>query len=129
MTEFSARSDESDIGANDNILDFRLQNIEYGRDVYKLFGLHDDEYDQNIKTFVTLDFFVNETQNTDVKEGANPDFDTIFCFKNQVDNFYIKFLKDDYILAEVYAVRRGMKKSTIKIGEAKLPLSFLLDND
>lgn len=45
-----------------------------------------------MKTFVTFDFFVNETKHTELKEGYDPSFDTIFCFKNRVDDFYIKHL-------------------------------------
>lgn len=81
---------------------------------------------QAVKTFVTFDFFVNETKNTDLKEGYEPQFDTIFCFKNKVDDFYIKNLIEKTIKAEVYAVKGTSKKVTVKIGEANLPLSVLI---
>jgi hypothetical protein len=76
---------------------------------------------------VTFDFFVNETKNTELKEGYEPSFDTIFCFKNKVDDFYIKNLIESHIKVEVYAVRGSGKKTTIKIGEARLPLVVLIE--
>ena len=127
MTEFSVRSEESDVGANENVFDLKIQSITYDDPIFKAFNILDESQTHNIKTFVTLDFFINETQSTDIKDGTTPSFDTIFCFKNQVDNFYIKYLQEQTILAEVYAVRRGTKKTTVKIGEAKLPLHFLLN--
>jgi hypothetical protein len=36
---------------------------------------------------------------------------------------------DSHILAEVYAVKGTNKKTTVKIGEAKLPLSVLISGE
>jgi hypothetical protein len=129
FSDFSNDSQEDEIGINENILDFKVQSVEYNdHNLFKAMGLSTSQASQYIKTFVMIDFFANESLHTDVKEGLNPNFDTIFCFKNLVDNFYIKQLKTECIKAEIYAVTRGAKQSTIKIGEAELPLQFLFDH-
>ena len=126
MSEFSVLSDESDIMPGENVLDFRVSQVEYDqRLIDKVFYLR-ESMPQAIKTFVTFDFFVNETKHTDLMEGYDPQFDTIFCFRNKVDNFYIKHMMDQSIMAEVYAVKGTNKKNTVKIGEAKLPLNSLI---
>lgn len=52
----------------------------------------------------------------------------MFSFKNPVDDFYLKYLKTEHILVEVYVVRgSGLGKETVKVGESKLPLSPLLE--
>lgn len=53
----------------------------------------------------------------------------MFSFKNPVDDFYLKYLETNHILIEVYCVRgTGLGKETVKVGEAKLPLSPLLES-
>lgn len=63
---------------------------------------------------------------------------TIISFKNQVDDFYLNHLRTDHMLIEVYIIK-GSKviagesmsatKHTEKIGEARLPLSPLLEKE
>lgn len=79
-----------------------------------------------IKTFVTLDFFNHDTRHTDMTTGYEPQFDTIFSFKNAVDDFYLRYLSKESIIAEVFTIKGSGKRVTEKIGEAKLPLSVLL---
>lgn len=93
-----------------------------------MLGLSDD-LPNSVRTFVTFDFFINETKHTGLKTGYNPQFDHIICFKNKVDNFYIKYLSQEHIQAEVFAVKGSGHKVTEKIGEAKLPLMMLLQGD
>lgn len=129
MSEFSVLTEESDIGPGENILDLRVAQVEFDRRVIdKIFNLK-ETMPQAVRTFVTFDFFVNETKNTDLKDGYSPQFDTIFCFKNKVDDFYIKHMLEQSIRAEVYAVKGSSKKTTIKIGEAHLPLSTLISGE
>ena len=46
-----------------------------------------------------------------------------------MDDFYLKYLSQECIVAEVFAVKGSGNKVTEKIGEAKLPLIVLLQND
>lgn len=78
---------------------------------------------------MTLDFFNHETKHTDSQGGFNPEFDTIFSFKNVVDEFYLKYFEKNHVLIEVFAIKTNGPKTSEKIGEAKLPLSAVLQND
>ena len=129
MTEFSILTAESEILPLENVLDLRISEIVYDKkEMNKLLGLSEVS-PNSIKTFTTVDFFINETKHTDLKHGYDPQFDTIFCFKNTVDDFYLKYLSQEFINVEVFALKGQGKKTTEKIGEAKLPLEFLLTNN
>ena len=67
-------------------------------------------------------------------EGINPEYNTLFRFKNTTDDFYIKYLEKDTILVDVYFVPKAQKGATSsvgakKLGSALLPLHKLLDKD
>ena len=131
MTEFSILTEESEILPTENVLDLRISEVQYNKKyINKHCGLNENEQLPNaVKTFTTFDFFNNETMHTDLKHGYDPQFDTIFCFKNNVDDFYLSYLSKEHILVEVFAViEKGTRKS-LKIGTAKLPLLPLLEND
>jgi len=53
-------------------------------------------------------------------------FDTIICFKNHVDDFYLKYIEENSINVEIFSIKGVEKK---KVGEAKLPLTILRKND
>jgi len=84
-----------------------------------------------VQTFITLDFFNHDTKHTDMTTGYEPEVNTIFSFKNNIDNFYLKFLDQEYIEAELFLVRGmgGAGKHSVKIGDAKLPLNPVLKHD
>lgn len=89
-----------------------------------------DPLESAVQTFITFEFLNHDTLNTDMTTGYEPDIDTMFSFKNNVDSFYLKYLRDEYILAELFIVRgvHGGKHSE-KIAIAKLPLSPLLTSE
>lgn len=91
-----------------------------------------DPMESSVQTFITLDFFNHDTKPTEMAFGYEPDIDTIFSFKNNVDNFYLKYLEKEHIIAELFILKSGaggQGKQSVKIAEAKLPLSPLLSND
>ena len=53
---------------------------------------------------MAVDFYNHETKNTDISEGFEPVYNTLFSFKNLSDDFYIKFLETDSILVDVFYV-------------------------
>lgn len=65
--------------------------------------------------------------------GIEPVYNTLFSFKNTVDNFYIKFLEKETILVDIFYIPKarkgGASSGAIKLGSAKLPLHKLLDKD
>jgi hypothetical protein len=104
MTEFSVLTTESEILPTENVLDLRISEVQYEKmPINGIFGLQ-EILPNAIKTFMTFDFFNNETMNTELKTGYDPQFDTIFCFKNTVDDFYLNYLSKNHIIAELFAV-------------------------
>ena len=45
------------------------------------------------QTVLAIDFFNHDTKNTDTCFGVEPNYNTLFRFKNTVDNFYLKHLQ------------------------------------
>lgn len=72
----------------------------------KILGMK-DALPTAVQSFITVDFFNHDTKNTDLCSGYEANFNTIFSFKNVVDDFYLKFLAKEYIMAEVFLVRGG----------------------
>jgi len=53
-----------------------------------------------------------------MQAGYQPEFETIFSFKNTVDDFYIKYLEKNCIVAEIFTVTTQGNKISKKIGVA-----------
>lgn len=126
MTDFTHATNESEVGIKENYLDLKLTEITFDeRQVNSVLGLR--EYSPaNVNTFMTVEFYINELKHTEVHHGYNPQFNTIFCFKNTVDDFFLNYLDKNSIKAEIFAVRGTSQKITEKIGQAELPLEILL---
>ena len=70
--------------------------------------------------------------------GIEPIFNTLFSFKNTVDDFYIKYLEKDTILVDFFYIpkpsdrnkaERQQVSGAVKLGSAKLPLNKLIEKD
>ena len=67
--------------------------------------------------------------------GLEPIYNTLFSFRNTVDDFYIKYLERDIILVDIFYIPKapsGQQKlvtGALKLGSAKLPLNKLLEKD
>jgi len=85
----------------------------------------------NFSTFLAVDFYNHDTKTTDLAAGDAPIYNTLFSFKNSVDDFYLKHLEKDTILVDVFLTPMHDQKAgkTIKIGSAKLHLLKLLERD
>ena len=109
---------ESDIQPIENVLDLKLSSIEFDRlRINEVLGMR-DALPSAVQTFVTLDFLNHNTQHTDMQAGYQPEFETIFSFKNTVDDFYIKYLEKNCIVAEIFTVTTQGNKISKKIGVA-----------
>jgi hypothetical protein len=107
MSEFSVLTMESDMTPQENILDLKISNLELNETaVNKFMGMR-DSLPQAIQTFMMLEFYDHPTKNTDLVREYHPDINTIFSFKNKVDDFYLKNLKESSISVELYIVKAG----------------------
>ena len=67
-------------------------------------------------------------------ESYEPIYNTLFSFKNCVDDFYLKHLEKDSIAVDVCLLQPknqdGLRPGgSIKIGTARLPLNKLMEKD
>jgi hypothetical protein len=129
MSEFSVMSDASDMLPLENILDLKIDEIQFNtQQVNQMLGI-DRNVENQVQTFVTLEFFNHSIKHTDLTMGYNPKIASVFSFKNPVDDFYVRYLQQSHILVEVFIVKgSGNNKETVKMGVAKLPLSPLLND-
>jgi len=94
----------------------RVADIQFDRvSINEVLGMK-DALPNAIKTFITLDFFNHDTRNTDMITGYDPQFKTLFSFKNAVDDFYLKHLYKDFVLAEIFTIKGSRTRVTEKIG-------------
>jgi len=90
--EFSVATEESELQPTENVLDVRVAKIQLQpNQINEILGMR-DPLESAVQTFMTIDFFNHDTANTDMTTGYEPDIDTIFSFKNNVDSFYLKYL-------------------------------------
>ena len=135
MTEVSTRTDESELGPQENLLDLRITSATFDRVMLTqmLTAGHRDLEPGTIQTFLAVDFFNHDTKSTDITMGLEPIYNTLFSFKNTVDNFYVKYLEKDTILVDFFYVPKsenpGAAAGAVKLGSARLPLVKLLDKD
>ena len=82
-----------------------------------------------------MDFYNHDTKSTDMALGLEPIYNTLFSFKNTVDDFYVKYLERETILVDIFYIPKAqagqpnMASGAVKLGSARLPLSKLLDKD
>ena len=109
MTEVSTRTDESELGPQENSLDLRVTSASFDRVMLTQLltqNQHEIEPGQ-IQTFLALDFYNHDTKSTDMTIGVEPIYNTLFSFKNTVDDFYIKYLEKDSILVDFFYIPRA----------------------
>ena len=134
MTEFSAMTDESEIRPEENILDLRISTASINRVNFTTLISGNEVMPNDVQTFLAVDFYNHETKSTDISDGFEPVYNTLFSFKNTSDDFYVKFLEKDSILVDVFYVPKvstGAQNSAgaLKLGSARLPLVKLLTKD
>ena len=73
----------------ENRLDLRINTASFERlPLIHLLGGQELTPAQ-IRTFLTVDFYNHDSKQTDAVETFEPVYNTLFSFKNQVDDFYI----------------------------------------
>lgn len=70
-------------------------------------------------TFLSCDFYDHESKESDQVPGFDPIYNTLFSFKNTVDDFYVRHLESDFLIVDIFA---NVKNKTLKVGTAKIVL-------
>ncbi|CDW86689.1 protein fantom [Stylonychia lemnae] len=126
LTEFSAVTDNSEISPQENYLDLIVSKAQFDKQrLSQLLG-NRELLPGAVHTFISVDFYNHDSKPGPVSEGFEPNFSTQFCFKNNVDDFYVQYLEEKYITIDVF-LQRAQK--FLKIGTARLVLSKILERD
>lgn len=104
MSEFSVYTNESELKERDNILDLRISAANFDRtNLISLLGGREPAPSQ-LQTFLCVDFYNHDSSKTDLCDGYEPIYNTLFSFKNCVDDFYLRYLQGDALAVDVYLV-------------------------
>lgn len=99
-----------------------------------LLGGTGDIAPQQIQSFLVADFYNHDSKTTDFVEGYEPVINTLFSFKNLVDDFYLKHLQKGALTVDICLLHPknpdGSRPAGSRtIGTARLPLTKLLEKD
>jgi len=134
MSEFSILTDESELLAKENRLDLRISTISFDRiPLVQIMGGREVTPSQ-VRTFCSVDFYNHDSKHSDANEGFEPIYNTLFSFKNVVDDFYLQHLEKEFIVVEVFGIPpltadNRRPQGAIKLGTAKLPLLKIIEGD
>ena len=120
ITEFSQDETDVELSMNENALD-----IFFGECVYED-GLS-DELGFNVEymlSFFSVDFFIHETQTSDILNGKTPMFNFQLTFKVDINENLLNYLNSENIYIDVYSLRDNIQ--TI-FGKGKIRLNELIE--
>lgn len=86
-----------------------------------------------LRTFCCVDFYDHDSKYSDQAEGFEVQYNTLFCFRNLVDDFYLQHCEEEHINVDLFALpikgQDATAQGVLKIGAAKLPLVKILQSD
>ena len=106
ITGFSIDS-ESDYGENENALDLYITYGTFDREIVES-KLNIPL--ENLSSFLTVDFYLHETQCSNLTIGPRPNYNLQLTFKVIADEYFINFLEGDYIIVELYTMKDNIQK-------------------
>ena len=124
ITGFSKDSEE-DYAIDENCLDLYITGANYDIECVKnKLGLEID----NLMSFISVDFYLHETQTSNLMSGKNPNYNLQLSFKVVVDENFIIFLQDDYIIIELYYLKNNTQ-TIFANGKINLNQLIQIEND
>ena len=119
-TEYSQEETEIELGVNENALDIYFGECDYEEQLSKELG-----YDlADMMSFFSVDFYMHETQTSDIINGKNPMFNFQLIFKVEINENFLNYLENEKIIVECYSLRDNDQKI---IGRGEIELKKLLD--
>ena len=124
ITGFSKDSEE-DYSIDENCLDLYITSANYDIEcVQNKLGLQID----NLMSFISVDFYLHETQTSNLMSGKNPNYNFQLSFKVVVDENFIIFLQDDCIIIELYYLKNNTQ-TIFANGKINLNQLIQIEND
>ena len=103
ITGFSVDSEE-DLAIDENYMDLYITKANFDvESIQNKLGLPTDD----LKSFISVDFYLHETQVSNLMTGQRPNYDFQLSFNVSVDENFITFLEDDFILIELYYLKNN----------------------
>ena len=120
ITEFSDDDTEPELSMNENALDIFFGECVYEDGLSEELGFNID----HILSFFSVDFYVHETQTSDILNGKTPQFNFQITFKIDMNEKFITYLESEYIYIDMYSLRDNVQ--TI-FGKGKISLKELIE--
>ena len=120
ISEFSRDEDEPEFSMNENAIDLYIGECEFEDGLDSEIGFNVD----NMMSFLTVDFFIHETQTSNILSGKNPMFNFQLSFRVNVDEHLLNYLESDYIYIEIYYLRDNQQAI---LGKGKISLLDLIN--
>ena len=122
LMEESQEETEIELTMNENALDVYFGECVYEEGLEAQIG-----YDlEDMLSFFSVDFYMHETQTSDILSGRNPMFNFQILFKVDVNEGFLSYLKNERMTVEIYSLRDNVQ---ILLGEGKISLNELLINN
>lgn len=124
-------SNESEVRADENILDFKIEDAEfYSAGFQQVAGLAGAYDAANARrpfiTLCTVDFYNHGTETSQMADGLRPNYQTQMSFKNKVDDFYVACLQKQSLRIDVYHSRDN---AAVHMGRAEVMLKELVERE
>ena len=107
------------------MFDIRFSQAQFDRSLLQAL-LPIGEQAAELLTFLSCDFYDHDSRESEQVPGYEPIYNTLFSFKNTMDDFYVKHLESDFLTVDVFA---NVKNKTLKVGTARVVLSVVLQDD
>ena len=120
ITEFSEDDTEVELSMNENALDIFLGECIYEDGLGEELGFSIE----HMLSFLSIDFFIHDTQTSDILNGKTPLFNFQISFKIDVDENFINYLESDYIYIDIYSLRDNVQSI---FGKGKIKLKELIE--
>lgn len=120
ITEFSKDETETDFGLNENALDLYIGEGIFEGGLEKEIGFKI----ANMLSFVSADFYMHETQTSNLISGSKPIYNLQLSFKLNVDEHFIHFIESDHIILDIYYIKDNVQAL---LGKGKIPLSQIIE--
>ena len=120
ITEFSQEETEVELAYNENALDIYFGECLFEEALSEELGYNIED----MSSFFSVDFYIHETQTSDILTGKNPMFNFQVIFKVEVNEYFLDYLENDGIFIEFYSIRDNVK---MIFGKGRISLKELME--
>ena len=97
ITGFS--NDSEEFAIDENCLDLYITTANFDVDsIQNKLGLQID----NLMSFISVDFYIHQTQTSNLMTGQKPNYNLQISFRVNVDENFLNYLQDDFMVIELY---------------------------